>query len=77
LRWRNDGKRGRFQFIEKWKYRPAPRGSALETSSIGCGEIVDNLANVDILDRRTIDLDHLRHFGLPEVLLSPRGWVLM
>src|SRR5437879_6964459 len=42
-----------------------------ERISVGRGEIIDDLANVRILDRRAIDLDHLRHFGLPEVLLEP------
>src|SRR5258707_11911849 len=50
---------------------PSARDSAWKRSSIGRGEIVDDLASVGILDRRAIDLDHLRHFGLPEVLLEP------
>src|SRR5258707_11798632 len=50
---------------------PSARDSAWKRSSIGRGEIVDDLADVGILDRRAIDLDHLRHFGLPEVLLEP------
>src|SRR5258708_2840657 len=50
---------------------PSARDSAWKRSSIGRGEIVDDLASVGILDRRAIDLDHLRHFGLPEVLVEP------
>src|SRR6202022_4124223 len=63
-------------FIEKGKHRRPvtpmrARGSAWKRISVGRGEIIDDLANVGILDRRAIDLDHLRHFGLPEVLLEP------
>src|SRR5258708_37364993 len=39
---------------------------------VGRGQIIDDLANVRIVDRRAIDLDHLRDFGLPEVLLEFR-----
>src|ERR1700704_168032 len=47
------------------------RGSGWKRTSVGRGEIIDDLANVRILDRGAIDFDHLRHFGLPEVLLVP------
>src|SRR5258708_20327003 len=39
---------------------------------VGRGQIIDDLANVRIVDRRAIDLDHLRDLGLPEVLLEFR-----
>src|SRR6266496_4248410 len=45
---------------------------SLENALIGRGQIIDDLANVGIVDRRAIDLDHLRDFGLPEVLLEFR-----
>src|SRR4030088_2517910 len=48
------------------------RGSGWKRISVGRGEIIDDLANVRIVDRRAIDLDHLCHFGLPEVLLEFR-----
>jgi hypothetical protein len=38
-------------------------------------EIVDGLADLRRIDWRTIKLDHLRHFGLPEILLSISGHV--
>src|ERR1700704_956397 len=47
------------------------RGSGWKRISVGRGEIIDDLANVRIIDRRAIDFDHLRHFGLPEILLVP------
>src|SRR6266481_5076725 len=39
---------------------------------VGRGQIIDDLANVRIVDRRAIDLDHFRDFGLPEVVLEFR-----
>src|SRR5216684_8156535 len=53
------------------RHADARRVSAWTRISVGRGEIVDDLADVGILDRRAIDLDHLRHFSLPEVLLEP------
>ena len=51
------------------------RASVSNQVSVGRGEIIDDLANVRIVDRRAIDLDHLRYFGLLESLLNfgPRG----
>jgi len=34
--------------------------------SVGRGEIIDDLSDVRIVDRRAVDLDHLGHFGLPK-----------
>ena len=38
--------------------------------SIIRGEIVDDLSDIRIVDRRAVDLDHLGHFRLPEILLE-------
>src|SRR5882724_13619985 len=42
------------------------------TSIIG-GEIVDDLADVAFVDRRSVDFDHLGDLGLPEILLRFQG----
>src|SRR5258707_12746632 len=54
-----------------WRTSPAPqrcRARAAARSVIG-GEIVDDLADVALVDRGAVDLDHLGDFGLPEILL--------
>jgi hypothetical protein len=38
-------------------------------SSVSRGQIVDDLADICVLDRRAIDLDHLGHLRLPESFL--------
>jgi hypothetical protein len=50
----------------------APTGMRRERprASIRRREILDDLADVGIVDRRTIDLDHLGYLGLPEILLE-------
>jgi hypothetical protein len=37
---------------------------------MGGGEIIDDLGNIRIVDRCAINLDHLGHLGLPEILLE-------
>src|SRR5258708_2304392 len=44
------------------------RDSALNRILVGRGEVIDDLADIGIVDRRTVDLDHLGDFRLPEVL---------
>src|ERR1700681_850016 len=39
-------------------------------ASICRRQIVDDLADIGILDRRAVDFDHLGHFGLPEILFE-------
>jgi len=38
--------------------------------SISRGQIVDDLADIGIVDRCAIDLDHLGHLGLQKLFLS-------
>src|SRR5207244_6648346 len=49
------------------------RTACWHESSVGRSEVFDDLSDVSIVDRRTIDLDHLGHFGLPEILLEFRA----
>jgi hypothetical protein len=50
--------------------RPRRSASLFRRDSVRRGEVIDDLGNVPIVDRGTIDLDHLAHFGLPKVLLE-------
>src|SRR4029077_12250724 len=53
--------------------RPTQAGAADRASrriSVRRGEILDDLADVRLVDRRAIDLDHLGHFGSPKVLFE-------
>ena len=40
---------------------------------VGRGQVLDDLRDVLLVDRRAVDLDHLRDLGLPEVLLEFRA----
>ena len=42
----------------------------MDRITVGRGEIVDDLGDVGVVDRRAIGLDHFRHFGLPESCLN-------
>ena len=69
-----------FKFIEWETPRFHPIDGTrpdLDRISVGRGEIVDDLGDVGVVDRRARGLDHFRHFGLPESCLNfgPRGWV--
>src|SRR5215467_13689893 len=49
------------------------RCGAQKPLSVRCGEIIDDLADVALVDGGAVGLDHLRHFRLPEVLLEARS----
>ena len=49
------------------------RSVSLARTSIGRGEIRRRSSDIGIIDRCAVDLDHLGHLGLPEVLLELRA----
>src|SRR3954467_6792354 len=49
---------------------PARSAGLLNARSVVGGQIIHDLSDVRILDRRAVDLDHLGHFRRPEILFE-------